>query len=471
MHKTLFAALAASLLLLPALAFAGPTFYPRGVTIYNPEKSWSGYTVLARLQDTWQDVQTANIIDMSGKSVHEWPKLYGFPNKVFPNGQIMGHLSRRTDGVQDMHELVLMDFDGKVVWEYNTFEKLGDLDSARWHHDYQVSGSPVGYYAPGQNPNPLGGNMLILGHTDVKRPDICANTLLDDIIYELDPKTKQVVWSWKASDSFDQLGFDDEAKMSIQAMRANKAGVVDWVHINSASYVGPNKWWDEDPVKYAAFNPENIIWDARGANIIGITDRSGNVVWRIGPDYSATPELRKMGWIIGQHHAHIIPKGLPGAGNVLVYDNGGSAGYAKPTAQFPGGFNMNRRDSSRVLEIDPITFEVVWEYSNRTAADKMDTFYSHYISAAQRLPNGNTLITEGATGRVFEVTPEYELVWEYLEPEHGFSSSGYFNSRAIYRAYRVPYEWVPQLAKPVEKAIVPAETLTRPLKTTTYNAK
>ena len=42
--------------------------------------------------------------------------------------------------------------------------------------------------------------------------------------------------------------------------------------------------------------------------------------------------------------------------------------------------------------------------------------YSHYISAAQRLPNGNTLITEGADGRIFEVTPQHELVWEYVSP-------------------------------------------------------
>ena len=79
-------------------------------------------------------------------------------------------------------------------------------------------------------------------------------------------------------------------------------------------------------------------------------------------------------------------------------------------------------------------------------------FYSPYISSAQRLENGNTLITEGSNGRIFEVTPDYEIVWEYI--------SAYKNDRGsnmVYRAYRVPYNWVPQLEKPVEVAIEPID--------------
>jgi hypothetical protein len=75
--------------------------------------------------------------------------------------------------------------------------------------------------------------------------------------------------------------------------------------------------------------------------------------------------------------------------------------------------------------------------------------YSSFISSAQRLPNGNTLITEGACGRILEVTPEYDIVWEYISP--------YFDKRRganfVYRAYRAPYQWVPQVKKPEEKAV------------------
>src|SRR5690606_1940909 len=67
-------------------------------------------------------------------------------------------------------------------------------------------------------------------------------------------------------------------------------------------------------------------------------------------------------------------------------------------------------------------------------------------------PNGNTLITEGADGRLFEVTSEHEIVWEYISPY-----KNNFNANMVYRAYRVPYEWVPQLQKPEEVAIEPLD--------------
>ena len=59
------------------------------------------------------------------------------------------------------------------------------------------------------------------------------------------------------------------------------------------------------------------------------------IVWQIGPDFSKTKELRKLGWIIGQHHFHMIPKGLPGEGNLLVFDNGGEGGYGNPNPSAP----------------------------------------------------------------------------------------------------------------------------------------
>ena len=68
-----------------------------------------------------------------------------------------------------------------------------------------------------------------------------------------------------------------------------------------------------------------------------------------------------LGCIIGSHHTHIIPKGLPGEGNVLVFDNGGAAGFGDPNPGAPDGTWNALRDSSRVLEINPVTLELVWE--------------------------------------------------------------------------------------------------------------
>ena len=68
---------------------------------------------------------------------------------------------------------------------------------------------------------------------------------------------------------------------------------------------------------------------------------------------------------------------------------------------------------------------------------------------AYRLPNGNTLITEGSSGRIIEVTPDHEIIWEYISPYYGLDGK----SNHVYRTYRVPYEWVPQLEKPQETGV------------------
>lgn len=76
-----------------------------------------------------------------------------------------------------------------------------------------------------------------------------------------------------------------------------------------------------------------------------------------------------------------------------------------------------------MLEIDPVTLEIVWQMTPKEAGYLMpldaNRFYSPFISGMQRLPNGNTMITEGSHGRIFEVTPEHELVWEYVCPYWG----------------------------------------------------
>jgi hypothetical protein len=158
-----------------------------------------------------------------------------------------------------------------------------------------------------------------------------------------------------------------------------------------------------------------------------------------------SPELRAIRQIIGQHHAHFIPKGLPGAGNMLIFDNGGGSGYGNPTPTSPDGKSIYSRPTSRVLEIDPVTLKLVWNYT-------ATTFFATNISGAQRLANGNTLITEGPSGRIFEVTPAGAIVWEYLYPATG-AAAAKGRTASVYRAYRVPYEWIPQIPRPAQKAV------------------
>ena len=243
-----------------------------------------------------------------------------------------------------------------------------------------------------------------------------------DWLIEVSPKG-EILWQWVASDHIDELGFSAEARNAIKAAPGVNAGrgSFDWLHINSATYVGRNHWFDEGNKRFA---PNNVIISSRQASFIAIVARDGSIAWRIGPDFTASKELRAIRQIIGQHHAHLIPKGLPGAGNLLVFDNGGASGYGFPNPNAPDGSSSFARANSRVLEINPLTLQLVWSYAG-------PKFYSSNISGAQRLPNGNTLITEGASGRMFEVTKEGKIVWEYIYPDFGGGSNN------VYRAVQL----------------------------------
>ena len=84
-----------------------------------------------------------------------------------------------------------------------------------------------------------------------------------------------------------------------------------------------------------------------------------------------------------------------------------------------------------MIEIDPRTNKTVWEYRGKPSY----TFFSPHISGAQRLASGNTLICEGQWGRVFEVTPAGEIVWEYINSHHGTHRPGVL-ANSVFRAYR-----------------------------------
>ena len=371
-------------------------------------------------------------------------------------------------GMQDGVNLMEIDYDGNIVWEFDHFENIDDPGRdhrwmARQHHDYQREGNPVGYYVPGMDAKPLEGNTLILVHQTIRNPKISDKKLLDDAMIEVDWEGN-ILWKWSISDHFDELGFDEAAKNVLfrdPNMRSSDGGVGDYLHVNCMSYLGPNKWYDQGDMR---FKPENIIFDCREANILAILDKeTGKIVWRIGPDFNATPELKKLGWIIGQHHFHMIPKGLPGEGNLMVFDNGGWGGYGVPNPAAPIGAKNAHRDYSRVLEFNPITLEIVWKVTPKELGHAIPTdaskFYSPYVSSAQRLPNGNTLITEGSDGRLIEVTPDHEIVWEWISPYYTHNEKGPKNNM-IYRAYRYPYSYVPQEPTPVEVEIKPIDNVT-----------
>ena len=183
-----------------------------------------------------------------------------------------------------------------------------------------------------------------------------------------------------------------------------------WEHLDPEEDVicwleGRHEWTHENALSVTADG--DLLVSFRQTSTIGIVDKkTGDFSWKWGP-----------GEISHQHNPTFLDNG-----RVLLFDNGPH----RP------GFSH-----SRVIEVDPATNEIAWEYQG----DPPISFYSYHISGAQRLPNGNTLICEGAPGRFFEVTPSNEIVWEYVNPVlapsgrgGGGGASGMANS--VFRVHR-----------------------------------
>jgi hypothetical protein len=360
------------------------------------------------------------------------------------------------------------------------------MPGTQFHHDYQLEGNPVGYYAPPISPSEnflpkVNGSVLALanhvpgnayyypkgwvpeGHPARDTSNISNFPLVDDAFYIINNKG-QITWQWFACDHFEQMGFSDAAKYGIMNTSAIYKDRTDWTHFNNVNWLGPNKLHKMGDNR---FNPSNMIFDSRNMNIIAIIANAenpgkwkrGDIIWRVGPDYGPGTPWESLGQIIGPHNAHMIPATLPGGGNILVFDNGGNGGFGARRADCDGTYPNALSDYSRVIEFNPETYEIVWQYTQPLSTSDRDgdgvirgndrKFFSATMSNAQRLVNGNTLITEANMGRVFEVTTEGEVVWEY--------SAGTGQTRpgipgivgaAVYRAYKVPKTWIPNMTCP-----------------------
>jgi hypothetical protein len=189
-----------------------------------------------------------------------------------------------------------------------------------------------------------------------------------ELLHEVD-RDGRVVWSWRSVDHLDRHFPDRDMT------------VPDPTHINSLFELGPNRWFDAGDER---FRPGNLLISARNLNAIFIIDKTTKeVVWlhRDGLDH--------------QHEAQMIPPGLPGEGLIVLFNNG----Y--------GNFEAYRRSDVRV--IDPVAGGIVWRYED-------PTFFSSVAGIQQILPNGNLLVSSSEGGRVLEITPDKQRVWEWIPP-------------------------------------------------------
>lgn len=427
-------------LLASQLAVAAPSVYPTGVTRYDPSAAYN-CDVLFSAAD-----QKTYLIDMDGHVLHRWD-LNGFPSKMLDpaltrgvKGEVGLQLSAipatRGDGgtgavpgrpAEFRNETFgLVDWSGNVLWRWGSQAPGG---AALQHHDWDRL---------------PGGDTLILANRPGMLKGFGRRQMLDDVLYEVDPRGG-IVWTWIASAHLSELGLT-ASQLQLMERRAP----ADYLHLNDMEPLGPNRWEKAGDDRFAA---DNIMISSRNASIVAIISRkTGHIVWRLGPDFPAARDATlfalggvaapgRIGQLSGQHDAHLIPEGLPGAGDLLLFDNEGEAGFPPQELPLIGG--------SRALQIDPIKRTVVWQYTGTKT-----TFYSPYISSVQRLPNGNTLIDEGIDGRFFQVTPRGRIVWEYVAPMRG-AAGGSGGASSVYRIQGVPYDWVPLPGPHSEAAVRP----------------
>ena len=224
------------------------------------------------------------------------------------------------------------------------------------------------------------GRTLVLSRSDLKDPWGSGRQLVIDRIVEYDRKG-ELKSTWKYEEHQEELA--EQLQLSME----NRSNFKTWPHLNTLEILPANPSANQDK----RFHSGNWLISGRHGNFVAIVHRSnGKILWAWGP-----------GKLQGPHKASMLPNG-----NILVYDAGQQA-------------NSSSRGYSRILELNPLTEQIVWEY---TSPQKTD-FFSPNRGSAERLPNGNTLIADSDQGQLFEVTQEGKMVWGYFNPDRRTDSS------------------------------------------------
>lgn len=373
------------------------------------------------------------MIDLNGDDVHTWISAYTPGNSVYlqEDGTLLrtGSLnnSNRFDSTGGSGGIIeKMNWQSNVLW---SFEHCSEFYCQ--HHDVE------------QLPN---GNILIIVWeyiSDVEAVEIGRdpnyiydNELWPDSIIEVDPDTDEIVWEWHMTDhliqDFDSLkvnyGIVADHPELIDLNYGD--GNADITHVNSIDY---NEDFDQIILSVHGFDEFWVIDHSTttleaASHEGGIYGMGGDLLYRWGNPAAYRAGDQDDQVFYRQHDAQWIEAGLPGAGNILVYNNGSGrpdGAYSTVDEIAP---DINGDGSYPLVTgsaFGPATKE--WTY----IADNPTDFYSQRISGAQRLPNGNTLICEGRSGYLFEVTYDGDIVWSYQNTD----------GTRVYRAYRYPKDY------------------------------
>ena len=344
-----------------------------GVARSDAALAYAGYTLYA----TKSGGPGIALVDMEGRQVHEWTVPLTELGEVSAK---MSRLSiRQISAIPNVYPngdmLMVVTAKGATPWGMG-LAKVDKDSKLLWFLDHPVHhDSDIG-------PD---GTIYTLGHfvdnKIRKGAERLQTPFIDDTIMVVSA-TGELLQEFSLLDAISQSEYEN---ILIYADPVSFNG--DVLHANSVQYLSA------DQLRKLPGVPEgSLIISIRNLNTVVIVDpATEKVVW-----------ASSGGWHL-QHDAQLL-----GNGNMLLFDNMGdiSAGAM----------------GSQVIELDPVTHERVWVFPGESS----ESLYSAVRSSQQRLPNGNTLITESSNGRVVEVTPENQVAWEFFVPERVKRKNGVF---------------------------------------------
>ena len=406
----------------------------------NEESSFDGYTLFAPLFV----YGTTYLIDNDGRLVNSWDTGGGLSSYLLEDGSLLRSARLAPNPVMSgggfTGAVRKFAWDGTLVWE---FEYTSPDYMA--HHDIELL------------PN---GNVLIIaweyrsGSESIaagRDPALLADgELWPERIIEVEPSGAtggNIVWEWHVWDHLaqeydptaDNYGVVAEHPELIDVNYfQSTTGQADWIHANAIDY---NAEFDQIVLSARFFSELWVIDHSTttaeaASHSGGNSGKGGDLLYRWGNPqaYGAGDGADQKLFL--QHDTQWIDPGLPGAGNMLVLNNGNDrpgGNYSSVEEIVPPVDSLGNYSLTPGQAYGPET--AIWTYE-----DPPD-FYSGFASGAGRLPNGNTLVNSSDAGTIFEVTPEGTTVWKYVSPvtQDGPVTQGDsipFRRNAVFRAYR-----------------------------------
>ena len=426
--------------LFAAFTLAGAQSQTVGLFL-NEQSSFDGYTLFPPNRS-----ETTYLIDNGGQLVHSWDSQYrpGLSAYLLENGNLLrtallGGNTTFTGTGGGGGRIEEFAWDGTLVWEF----EYSSVDYLL-HHDIEAL--------------PNGNVLMIVWELKTAAESIAAGrdpSMLEDselwpeFIIEVEPTGASggtIVWEWHAWDHLVQ-DFDPlQANYATSAadpdlLDINFGGAEnDWHHANSIDY---NEQFDQIMLSVRHFSEIWVIdhstTTAQAASHSGgNSGKGGDILYRWGNPQTYGAGDAGDQTLFFQHNAQWIASGLEGAGNMLVFNNGqdrpgGDSSSVDEVVLPVDGFGNYSLTPGQAYE--PSAAD--WTYTAPNPSD----FYSQFISGAQRLPNGNTLIDNGMHGIIFEVTSAGETVWKYVNPvtSEGPLTQGdpvVYPGNAVFRALR-----------------------------------